>query len=920
MTIIILTSGTTWTVPSDWNSTNNTIEVWGAGGGATGDGSFGSGGGAGGNYTAITNLALTAGATVHYSIGAGGLCFDLPGNNPYNGGTGGNTYFNGTSITACSVSAKGGTGGGYGTDPSSAGSTGGQGQPGSLTGIVGTTKFSGGAGGRGGNNVSFGGGGGPGGGGGGSAGPAGNGVVGVGNNTTTYFGSNGGAGNAGSGIGAGGIGCQVTNGAGGVGGSQANGGGGGGGGGAGSGGDGSATQESGGSGGFPGGGAGGGGNVAPGTSAWQGGGGQIRITYSSGGPPPPPVTRKRRIVNAVSTVTITNDTSGYGGSPGTTGSSNPPPSNTFVIGTITHASTSAPSSTLVADTPSDGSRMFGNGVAFSMVITSNTSSADTIVYSVADTWGHVVASGTTSVSSGPIATTIACTSTLSGYFCLTAKLQNANVSITTGGTMPAGFVTFGVLPALTSILPTPTYSHIDQHRFGIQGWNDNAPVLNALGITQTIDDRQMSFEEPNAENTFNPASNDLDPFYPANTNIMRLVRLDGVPPYALANQNANQDSFAPTDLTYYQNYMSRVGTETEKVRSTYYTNQTRNFYQVTWEPDVLWADTDAHLISMYQSVFNGLHSTDPNALAMGPTCSFPTQTLAWLQRLQPLGFFNYIDGIATHGYYNAGTFPEQPPEQRGSSSDPATAANGLSQSIFNLRAYMQSNKANMKLYQTEMGIGYNFPYNYGNAAINQNYLYAHAAVVARAQLIFLGEGVDVTYPFFGPDYPQESNGSAGYGTYFSVNLPQGDDGSTNNSPKPAAGALAAMTRVLDGTTTLGRVNTIFNVADGGVFAYAFQRLGGGKIVTALWTHNNSQWPVGSVFSQTYSVSTVLQVDAPGTSGTVQVIDFMGNATTVNYTNGNLTISIYEHPQYVVSTNATIAKQNSTVPVGYTASN
>jgi hypothetical protein len=31
-TTIYLTSGSTWTVPSDWNSANNTIEVIGGGG------------------------------------------------------------------------------------------------------------------------------------------------------------------------------------------------------------------------------------------------------------------------------------------------------------------------------------------------------------------------------------------------------------------------------------------------------------------------------------------------------------------------------------------------------------------------------------------------------------------------------------------------------------------------------------------------------------------------------------------------------------------------------------------------------------------------------------------------------------------------------------------------------------------------
>lgn len=60
---VILTSGTSWTVPADWNSANNTIECIGAGGNDT----IRAGGG--GAYAGITNLTLTPGATVAFQIG-----------------------------------------------------------------------------------------------------------------------------------------------------------------------------------------------------------------------------------------------------------------------------------------------------------------------------------------------------------------------------------------------------------------------------------------------------------------------------------------------------------------------------------------------------------------------------------------------------------------------------------------------------------------------------------------------------------------------------------------------------------------------------------------------------------------------------------------------------------------------------------
>lgn len=77
---IVLTSGTSWTVPVDWNSTNNAIHVIGGGGGAE------NGGGGGGAYAKAMNVALTPSASVAYAVGAAGT----------SGATataGGSTYF-----------------------------------------------------------------------------------------------------------------------------------------------------------------------------------------------------------------------------------------------------------------------------------------------------------------------------------------------------------------------------------------------------------------------------------------------------------------------------------------------------------------------------------------------------------------------------------------------------------------------------------------------------------------------------------------------------------------------------------------------------------------------------------------------------------------------------------------------------------
>ncbi|HVV15164.1 MAG TPA: hypothetical protein VHD55_02065, partial [Candidatus Paceibacterota bacterium] len=189
-----LLSGTSWTVPSDWNSSNNSIEVIG-GGGKGGDGTGSAtarsgGGGGGGAYSAVSNVSLTLNTPVAYQIGSAGV-----------GGTNaGNTYFCNfntacASITDSSVVA-GAEGGRNGTNASTAGSV-----PGGAGGLAsngrGTTKYDGGTGGA--SEAGAG----AGGGGGGAAGP--HGAGGNGANAVSTSGGSGGTGDNAFG-GAGGVG------------------------------------------------------------------------------------------------------------------------------------------------------------------------------------------------------------------------------------------------------------------------------------------------------------------------------------------------------------------------------------------------------------------------------------------------------------------------------------------------------------------------------------------------------------------------------------------------------------------------------------------------------------------------------------------------------------------------------------------
>lgn len=220
----ILTTGTTWTVPSDWTDGNNTIEVIGGGGAGRTDttGIAGAGGGGGGAYAKSVNISLTPGSNIDYQIGQGGIATSLNGTD---------TFFNRTSGTAgtcadtTSACAKGGIGA-----TSATGAAGGLASSSFATG-TGNAKNNGGTGGTGNTTADSGGGGGgaggPNGAGGtGGAGDTDNATDGVGGGgggngggaaggsgiTSDTIGANGGNGNGGSGGGTGGTAADGGNG------------------------------------------------------------------------------------------------------------------------------------------------------------------------------------------------------------------------------------------------------------------------------------------------------------------------------------------------------------------------------------------------------------------------------------------------------------------------------------------------------------------------------------------------------------------------------------------------------------------------------------------------------------------------------------------------------------------------------------
>jgi hypothetical protein len=138
-----LTTGTTWTVPSDWNNSNNTIYMIGGGasgatGAVSGNNRAAGGGGGGGGYTAVTNFSTTPSTVINYQVGVAGTTTITAGSTTWN--TGAYTAGGGTRGTATTTPTSAGGAGGTGTY---AGGTGGAGS----FGTVALTGYGAGAGG-----------------------------------------------------------------------------------------------------------------------------------------------------------------------------------------------------------------------------------------------------------------------------------------------------------------------------------------------------------------------------------------------------------------------------------------------------------------------------------------------------------------------------------------------------------------------------------------------------------------------------------------------------------------------------------------------------------------------------------------------------------------------------------------------------
>ncbi len=577
------------------------------------------------------------------------------------------------------------------------------------------------------------------------------------------------------------------------------------------------------------------------------------------------------------------------------------PSGSFGCGSATRtAPTGSPSGPSLRITlqGNDPTQTYTAGSTFSVKFQTESKAADVIAWQIADYTGKVAASGSIDVSAGATTASVSCSSTISGYFAVSAKLKNSGATEPQQGSRPEGYAAFGVLPNVADYVPAFNAS-LDTRRVGLVAANDVEPgtqlqPLNEnLGTSWVMTSRALSLTEPQRAGQYNPANFPIDDAIKEG-NLGRIVYMNGLPFWAsTAPSPESAGSYPPKSFSYFQSYSAQVAEESVRLDKEYIHNEHTNYYQASWEPDpgppTEWKGTDAQFVELYKATWEGVHSTDPNAKVIGPATQSIGICQSWLERLAPLGFTSYLDGLSCHGYYILGASSALPPE-----------VGNLPTKLQSLRKAMTSLMPGKPLIVTETGIGYPMNTNYAANYPTNSVLTEHAEAVVRAHLIMLGEGVDKSFVFYGADF----GSPVGFGMYFNLDI--SNYASSNLQPKPTAMAIAAATRLVDGSRTLGGLT---NLPSGG-YGYTFLLADSNHTMTALWAHNAS-------FNASESYE--LTVDSPGTSGKTVMFDAMGNPEAVEYSNGVVKVTISEMPIYVLSSNVSASKSHVRAPEGYRTS-
>jgi len=527
----------------------------------------------------------------------------------------------------------------------------------------------------------------------------------------------------------------------------------------------------------------------------------------------------------------------------------------------------------------------------------NSDEEDRLHWRVLDLQGNTVKEGEESIGAGKstFSERVILEGLPAGYFEIQAELARENVRLPGRGSRPEGMATFGIL----SPLPWLPLERGGQSRFGIQGTNfirsgvfrqgdPYDPVYTSLGARWFNDLRNWSDAEPDQPGQFvrrlkEGATTSAEADFAPQHNMSPLYCIFNLPEWAIDwpedyqpdpnhSPSHHLQAHSPKSDKLYAGYLNLLATHLKERRLSRFPDEHSNYYQVGWEPDWHWKGSDEEYVRLLQTVHSAIHHADSGAVVMGPGYGVLEKGVEILERLLPSGLAGALDGIAIHGYYVPFGNPNAVDLD---SRYVSPEAGGIIASLRKLRKLMaQYLKKDAKLFQTEWGLDYRGSY----TDVTPELLRLQAAYVIRGHLIFLGEGCDMTYFFYTADYGRlDKRGQDGYGLCFNLTMPNPSFGAVNVSPKPVFMGACTLTRVLEGTKSLGALD----LGHKSVMGYAFRR--GPENVVAFWSRDD--------------IERDIEIKTGG--GNLLVVDFMGNISTASPRDGTLRLKASKYPTYVV---------------------
>ncbi|MBN2642722.1 MAG: hypothetical protein JXR78_13795, partial [Victivallales bacterium] len=472
----------------------------------------------------------------------------------------------------------------------------------------------------------------------------------------------------------------------------------------------------------------------------------------------------------------------------------------------------------------------------------------------------------------------------SGAYFLYMKLRDCGATVPYKGSRHPGFVCFGVLPELTALpLKSPEFS-----RFGGQGTNfiisgefmkgrSLDPFYTTMGMRWCYSGGHLSelesephrFKAKTAEEYRGKTRPET-----AELGMAEIYSLEGAPQYMLklpkymsANiklKGVELQSFPLADSEAYLRLFGEAVKNHAARNSVFFPATEHTYYQIHWEPDWHWQGTEDEFLEYYRLAAQAISANDPKGMLMGANYGVISSGTDKMASLFKKGLGKYIGGVLSHLYF----LPvKSEPEQAGLHRD-ARRLRRLTDKYVSPGA---------PLINTEWGVDYR---GQDTAAIGHAEWMNQLSRFIRGHVIALGEGFSSTWFFYTTDYCtfQSNGGEQGYGISFNTSsyIDKHRFGAASIEPKPTMMAAAAMTRILEGTRSLGRLDQLPDE----VFAYSFRR--DDRNLVAVW-------------NPTRSMMLKLPVGVPE----LTVFDIMGNPREVKCPGNVLELEIDNYPQYVL---------------------